>query len=50
MDFEHSVDVVDSQSTLALEGSSHMDGISMEFENIEEQPMLMETVNEETVG
>ncbi|KAG7312098.1 hypothetical protein JYU34_001550 [Plutella xylostella] len=50
VDFEHSVDVVDSQSTLALEGSSHMDGISMEFENIEEQPMLMETVNEETVG
>ncbi|CAB3234240.1 unnamed protein product [Arctia plantaginis] len=48
MDFDHS-GVVVTQEDIALETTGHEGDIPMEFENIEEQPMLMDTGNEEII-
>lgn len=50
VDFDHSEDAVVSQVDITLEGTTHEEGIPMEFEHIEEQPMLMDTGNEEIIG
>lgn len=49
MDFDHS-GVVVTQEDIALETTGHEGDIPMEFEHIEEQPMLMDTGNEEIIG
>ncbi|KAM3965852.1 uncharacterized protein ACR2FA_000180 [Aphomia sociella] len=49
MDFEHSEDTVVSQADITLNASSNAGDIPMEFENIEQQPMLMDTGNEEII-
>lgn len=48
MDFEDANNVVISESNIGL--ASEHDDIPMEFENIQEQPILMETENEEIIG
>ncbi|XP_026746326.1 protein lin-54 homolog isoform X3 [Trichoplusia ni] len=48
MDFDHS-GVVVSQEDIALETTGHEADIPMEFEHIEEQPMLMDTGSEEII-
>ncbi|XP_013180231.1 PREDICTED: protein lin-54 homolog [Papilio xuthus] len=49
VDFGHSEDTVVSQADITLEDSGHEAGIAMDFENIEEQPMLMDTGSEEII-
>uniref|UniRef100_A0A2A4IX14 CRC domain-containing protein n=1 Tax=Heliothis virescens TaxID=7102 RepID=A0A2A4IX14_HELVI len=48
MDFDHS-GVVVSQEDISLETTGHEPDIPMEFENIEEQQMLMDTGGEEII-
>ncbi|XP_075980462.1 uncharacterized protein LOC142979444 isoform X2 [Anticarsia gemmatalis] len=48
MDFDHS-GVVVNQEDITLETTDHEGDIPMEFEHIEEQPMLMDTGNEEII-
>ncbi|RVE45499.1 hypothetical protein evm_009838 [Chilo suppressalis] len=48
MDFE-SADVVVSQADISLDTSTQEGDIAMEFEHIEEQPMLMDSGNEEII-
>lgn len=50
MDFGHVGDVVVSQADISLDAGSHDPGMNMEFEHIEEQPILMDTGNEEIIG
>lgn len=50
MDFDHSQDNVVSQADISLSADVHDGGIPMEFEHIEEQPILMDTGNEEIIG
>lgn len=50
VDFDHSQDNVVSQADISLGPEVHDEGIPMEFEPIEEQPMLMDTGNEEIIG
>lgn len=50
MDFDHSQDTVVSQADISLGADVHDGGIPMEFEHIEEQPILMDTGNEEIIG
>lgn len=50
MDFEHAGDVVVSQAGMNLDAGTHDGDMQMEFEHIEEQPMLMDTGNEEIIG
>lgn len=50
MDFDHSQDTVVSQADISLGGEVDDEGIPMEFEHIEEQPILMDTGNEEIIG
>ncbi|XP_013148346.1 PREDICTED: uncharacterized protein LOC106110933 isoform X2 [Papilio polytes] len=49
VDFGHSEDTVVSQADIALEESAHEAGIAMDFDHIEEQPMLMDTGSEEII-
>ncbi|XP_052755070.1 protein lin-54 homolog isoform X2 [Galleria mellonella] len=49
MDFTHSEDAVVSQADITLEASGQEGDIPMEFEHIEQQPMLMDTGNEEII-
>ncbi|KAL0871368.1 hypothetical protein ABMA27_005103 [Loxostege sticticalis] len=49
MDFGHVGDVVVSQADISLDAGSHDPGMNMEFEHIEEQPILMDTGNEEII-
>ncbi|KAH9639613.1 hypothetical protein HF086_010020 [Spodoptera exigua] len=48
MDFDHTEGVV-SQEDISLETTGHEPDIPMEFENIEEQQMLMDTEGEEII-
>lgn len=50
VDFDHSQDNVVSQADISLGAEVHDGGIPMEFGHIEEQPMLMDTGNEEIIG
>lgn len=50
MDFGHSEDTVVSQADIALEESAHEAGIAMDFDHIDEQPILMDTGSEEIIG
>lgn len=49
MDFGNPEDAV-NQADITLDDSGHEGGIPMEFEHIEEQPMLMDTGSEEIIG
>ncbi|XP_026321238.1 protein lin-54 homolog isoform X2 [Hyposmocoma kahamanoa] len=49
VDFDHSQDNVVSQADISLGAEVHDGGIPMEFGHIEEQPMLMDTGNEEII-
>lgn len=49
MDFEPPGDAVVGQADISL-NASHDGGLPMEFESIEEQPMLMDTENEQIIG
>lgn len=47
VDFEQPVDIVVSEAGMTLETHESM---PMEYENTEEQPILMDTANEEIIG
>ncbi|XP_032518934.2 protein lin-54 homolog isoform X2 [Danaus plexippus] len=49
VDFGHTDDVEVSQASITLIQSGHDESIPMEFEHSEEQPMLMDTGNEEII-
>lgn len=49
VDFEQPVDIVVSEAGMTLE-QAHDESMPMEFEHTEEQPILMDTVNEEIIG
>lgn len=49
MDFDHS-SVVVTQDDMSLETTGHEPDIPMEFENMEEHQMLMDTGSEEIIG
>ncbi|XP_068617640.1 protein lin-54 homolog isoform X2 [Battus philenor] len=49
VDFGHPEDTVVDQTHISLEHGGHDGGIPMEFEHIEEQPMLMDTGSEEII-
>ncbi|XP_047992510.1 protein lin-54 homolog isoform X2 [Leguminivora glycinivorella] len=50
VDFEPPGDVVVSQADISLDAHSHEANMPMEFESIEEQPMLMDAENEQIIG
>ncbi|XP_063537533.1 protein lin-54 homolog, partial [Cydia strobilella] len=50
VDFEPPGDVVVSQADISLDAHSHEANMSMEFESIEEQPMLMDAESEQIIG
>ncbi|XP_059048709.1 protein lin-54 homolog isoform X1 [Achroia grisella] len=49
MDFTQSEDTVDGQAGISLDASGPEGDIPMEFENIEQQPILMDTGSEEII-
>lgn len=49
MEFEEGEEEVVTQGDITLE-SSDIEGMAMEFEHIEEQPMLMESGGEEVIS
>ncbi|XP_063626119.1 protein lin-54 homolog isoform X3 [Cydia splendana] len=50
VDFEPPGDVVVSQADISLDAHSHEANMPMEFESIEEQPMLMDAESEQIIG
>ncbi|XP_045774873.1 protein lin-54 homolog isoform X2 [Maniola jurtina] len=49
VDFEQPEDIVVSEAGMSIEATPHEQSIPMEFEHTEEQPILMDTTNEEII-
>ncbi|XP_049876230.1 protein lin-54 homolog isoform X2 [Pectinophora gossypiella] len=49
VDFDQAEDTVVTQADITLDAGSHEDSMQMEFEHIQEQPILMDTGNDEII-